>query len=145
MFFLFIVILLQHIITYNLFQPVLLDHCHWQKQPTYTRSKLPSQRNLVKTFFVLHSEVLTDLKHEFKKQLPKVFYRKGCFQTFCSIHRKTPVFESLFSKFVGLKADDFITKRLQHTFFPLNFAEFFKNLKAMCKRLLLNFIDSNLK
>ena len=31
------------------------------------------QLMLLKTFFVLHGEVLTGFKHSFKKQLPKLF------------------------------------------------------------------------
>ena len=37
-----------------------------------------SQSNLVKAFFVLHGEVMTGFKHSFKKQPPKVFYKKSC-------------------------------------------------------------------
>ena len=37
-----------------------------------------SQSNLVKAFFDLHGEVLTGFKHSFKKQPPKVFYKKSC-------------------------------------------------------------------
>ena len=36
---------------------------------------------------------------------------------------KTPVLESLFNKYAGLKACNFIKKRLQHRFFPVKFAK----------------------
>ena len=38
-----------------------------------------SQSNLVKAFLVRHGEVLTCFKDSFKKQLPKVFYKRSCF------------------------------------------------------------------
>ena len=40
------------------------------------------------------------------------------------IHRKTPVFESLFNKVAGLNPCNFIKKRLQHRCFSVNFANF---------------------
>ena len=43
-----------------------------------------------------------------------------------NIHRKTPVLESLFSEISGLQACNFIKKRYQHKFFPLNIAEFLR-------------------
>ena len=46
-------------------------------------------------------------------------------------HRKTPVLESLFSKFVGFQACNLIKKRLQHRWFPVNIAKFLWNL--FCK------------
>ena len=52
--------------------------------------------------------------------------------------------ESLFNKFAGLQAGNFITKRLQHRCFPVNIAKFLKTsiLEDVYERLLLNFIDS---
>ena len=49
-----------------------LSNC--EHDPSYQQR---SQSNLVKVFFVLHGEVLTAFKHNFKKQLPKVFYKKA--------------------------------------------------------------------
>ena len=40
---------------------------------------------------------------------------------FRNIHRKTPVFESLFTKVTGLNACSFIKKRLRHRCFPVKF------------------------
>ena len=47
----------------------------YEHDPSYQKR---SQRSLVKTFFVIHGKVLTGFKHSFKKQLPKVFYKKIC-------------------------------------------------------------------
>ena len=44
----------------------------------------------------------------------------------CNIHRKTPILESLFSKVASLEAYKFIKKRLQHTCFPVNIANFLR-------------------
>ena len=84
----------------------------------------------LKAFFVLHGEVLTGLKHSFsfKKQLPRVFYKKSWSYKFSNIYRKTLVLESLFTKFAGLQAGNFITKRLQHRCVPVNIVKTFKNI-----------------
>ena len=44
--------------------------------------------------------------------------------------------EFLFDKFAGLPANNFITKRLQHRFFPVNIAKFLKTsiLRDICER-----------
>ena len=39
---------------------------------------------------------------------------------------KAPVLESLFNKYTGLKAYDFIKKRLRHRCFPVKFAKFLR-------------------
>ena len=78
---------------------------------------------LLKAIFVLHGEILTGFKHEFKKQLPKVFYKKAVLKT---LHSKTLVLESLFNKFAGLQAGNFITERLRHGCFPVNIVKFLK-------------------
>ena len=51
---------------------------------------------------------------------PEVFYKKSCSKNFCNIHRKTPVVDSLFNKVTGLKACNWIKKRLQLRYFPVN-------------------------
>ena len=38
-----------------------------------------------------------------------------------------PLLESLFSKATGLKAGNFIKKKLQYRYFLVRFAQFFKN------------------
>ena len=43
-----------------------------------------------------------------------------------SIHRKTPVLESLFSRVASLEACNFLKKRLQYRCFPVNFAKFLR-------------------
>ena len=47
--------------------------------------------------------------------------------------------ESLFNKVTGVKACNFIKKRLQHRCFPVKFAKFLRTpiLKNFCERLLL--------
>ena len=40
-----------------------------------------------------------------------------------NIHRKTPVLGSLFNKAAGLKVCNFIKKKFQHVFFPVNKAK----------------------
>ena len=55
----------------------------------------------------------------------------------CKFYRKTPVLESIFNKVAGLKACNFIKKRLQHRCFPVKFAKFLRTptLKNICERL----------
>ena len=53
----------------------------------------------------------------------------GVFQNRCSwkfhnIHKKKPVLEPLFNKVAGLKAYNFIKKKLQHRCFPVNITKF---------------------
>ena len=66
--------------------------------------------------------------------------KKGVLK-FRKFHRKTPVLESLFSKVAGLRACNFIKKRLQQRCFPVKFAKFLRTtiLKNICEQLLLNF------
>ena len=45
-----------------------------------------------------------------QKQPPEVFCKKRCSQTFCKIHRKTPVSESLFNKDEGLRPATLLKK-----------------------------------
>ena len=95
-----------------------------------------SQNNLVKSFFVLYGEVLTGFKHNFKRQLPKVFYKKNMFLKISQVaHRKTLLLESLFNKFAGLQTC---------CCFYVNIAKSLKTsvLKDVCERLLLNLPDS---
>ena len=44
----------------------------------------------------------------------------------CNIPTKTPVLESLFSKVASLEAYKCIAKRLQHSCFPVNIANFLR-------------------
>ena len=66
-------------------------------------------------------------KNTFKSSPSQTFFKIGALKKFRNIHRKTPVLESLFNKFAGLKASNFIKKRLQYRCFPLNTA---KSLRA---------------
>ena len=56
-----------------------------------------------------------------------MFFEMGILKV-CNIHRKTSVLESLFSKVATLEACNFIKKRLQHRFFPVNIAKFLKKI-----------------
>ena len=53
--------------------------------------------------------------------------------------------ESLFNKFAGLQAGNFITKRFQHRYFPVDIVKFLKTsiLKDICELLLPNFLIQN--
>ena len=52
-----------------------------------------------------------------------MFVKIGVLQKFHKVHRKTPVLDSLFSKVSGLKACNFIKKRLQNSYFPVKFVK----------------------
>ena len=71
-----------------------------------------------------------------QKQPPEVLYKKSFFQTFCDIHRKTPVLGLIFNKVAGHQSCDF-KKRLQHRYFFVNIGKFIITpiLKNICKRL----------
>ena len=58
-----------------------------------------------------------------KKQPPEVFCKKTS-EKFRNIHRKIPVFESLFNQAAGLQVCNFIEKRFQHRYFSVNIAKF---------------------
>ena len=59
-----------------------------------------------------------------QKQPTQMFCKKKCFQNFRKFHGKTTVMESLFNK--SAKACDFIKEKLQHRYFLVKFAKFFK-------------------
>ena len=54
----------------------------------------------------------------------EVFFKK----VFHKIHRKIPALESLFNIVAAWKTCNFIKKKLRQSCFPMNFAEFFKNI-----------------
>ena len=67
----------------------------------------------------------------------------GVHKNFATIHRKTPVLESLFTKVTGLNACNFIKKRLRHRCFPVKFprilrTSFFKETSGGCFLWVLN-------
>ena len=66
--------------------------------------------------------------HMGEKQSPEMFYKRHCSSQFRNIRRKTLVLESLFNNVAGLKACNFIKKRLQHRCFPVNIAKFLRTL-----------------
>ena len=57
---------------------------------------------------------------------PEVFYKKRCSKKICNIHWKKAVLKSLFNKVAGLKAHNFIKKKLQHRC-CCEYYEIFKN------------------
>ena len=61
-----------------------------------------------------------------QKQSPGGALLKRCSYKFHKTNSKTPVLESLFNKFAGLKACSFIKKWLQRRNFHMNFSEIFK-------------------
>ena len=69
--------------------------------------------------------VFSNMTYEF---MQVIGYAKQSFADFLlrKFHRKTPMFESLIKKVAGLKAWNFIKKRLQHRCFSEKFAKFLK-------------------
>ena len=63
-----------------------------------------------------------------QKQPPEVFYKKFLKVVLKNFATFTPMLESLFNKVADLNASNFIKKRLRHRYFPVNIAEFFKNI-----------------
>ena len=53
---------------------------------------------------------------------------KQVFLKILQFHWKTPMLESLLNKVAGLKAWNFIKKRLQHRYFPMKLAKFWRTL-----------------
>ena len=70
-------------------------------------------------------------------------YKKGVLKIFCNIHEKTHVLDCLFNKAAGMKAFNFIKKRLQHRCFPLNIEKILRTptLKNTSGRLLLHTVS----
>ena len=66
------------------------------------------------TGFLKHCKVMWKMQ----KQPFEDVLQNRCSSTFCNIHRKTPLLESLFNKF--------IKKRLQHRYFLVNIAKKWK-------------------
>ena len=52
-----------------------------------------------------------------------MLFKIGVFKNFA---RKTPVLESLFNNITGMKAWNFLKKRLQHKRFPVNITKFLR-------------------
>ena len=72
-----------------------------------------------------------------RKQPPEGFCKKGVLKKFNKIHQKTPVSESLFNRFLGLRPAILLKKRLQHRCFHVNFvkflgAPFLQNISVIC-------------
>ena len=56
----------------------------------------------------------------------KDFLENQIFKIFYNIHRKTPVLESLLNKVADLKVHNFIEKRLENRYFPVNIEKFLR-------------------
>ena len=69
--------------------------------------------------------VIYSCRKTFKQPLKDVLQNR-CSQKFCNIHRKTPVLESPFNKFAGLKACIFSKKEALTQVFPVNIAKFLR-------------------
>ena len=65
--------------------------------------------------------------------------KTAALENFAILNRKTPVLESALNKVTGLQAWNFIKKRLQRRWFPVNIAKFLRTpiLKNSYERLLL--------
>ena len=84
-------------------------------EPNFNKIFLPRYTKMFK------SHTLSRLERSSHSQL---FFKKDFKLKFRKFHKETPVLESLFNKVSGLKACNFIKKRIQHSCFPLKFARF---------------------
>ena len=115
-----------------------------------TKTKKPDQS--IAKFFLLHGLFLQYLIIPLKYQLSIikknseryneiVFYKKVILKNFTMFTEK-PLCCSLFlNKNTGLQSWNFIKKRLQHRFFPVNIARFLRTpfFKSICERLFERF------
>ena len=63
-------------------------------------------------------------KHILQKQFFADVLQNRCSSKSRHIHGKLPMLEFLFNNVAGLQACNFIKKRLQQTYFPVNLAKF---------------------
>ena len=84
----------------------------------------------LKAFFVLHGEVLTGLKHSFsfKSSYRGYSIKKVGLKNLVIFIGKHLCWSLFLTKFAGLQAGNFITKRLQHRCVPVNIVKTFKNI-----------------
>ena len=77
----------------------------------------------------------SQISARFKSSHRRCSVKKSALKNFYNIHRKMPALKSLFNK-VAL---NFIKKRLQHNYFPMNIGKIIRTpiLKNICERLLL--------
>ena len=80
-------------------------------------------KTITKNFTAINKGYFKSDCNPFQKQPPDVFYKKAVLKKFCNIPSKTPVLESLFNKIEDLQVCNFIKKRLQHRWFPVNIAK----------------------
>ena len=67
------------------------------------------------------------MRKKLQKQSFADILQRGVLKSFANFTRKHLCWRSLFNKTAGLKAWNFIKKRLQHKFFSVKFAKLFKN------------------
>ena len=89
--------------------------------------------------FITHFPLLENIFNEKLFSIFPLITIKNIMAQFRNISRKTIVLESLFDKSACLKACNFIKKRLQHRYFPVNITKFLRApiLNNICERLLL--------
>ena len=72
-------------------------------------------------FLILRSR---DYNYSYKKQPPKVLYKKGVLRNFTKFTGKH-LFQSLFfNKVAGMRPATLLKKRIWHRYFPVNYAKF---------------------
>ena len=89
----------------------------------------PTENILSSPFLMFSGSIERNMRHEvglktLKSSRTQMFFRLGVL--FHNIQRKTPELESLFNKVTGLQPCNFIKKRLQLRYFPLNIATFLR-------------------
>ena len=79
-------------------------------------------------FFVLETQLKCNTYYSYCKKQPFAdVLQNSCPKTFCNIHRKALVLESLFNNFVGLKVSNFIKKETPAKVFSCEYWDIFKN------------------
>ena len=91
-----------------------------------------------------HSQ-LNDWTIEQQKQPPEVFCLKKMFLKISQFSQENTCIGVSFYKVAGLQTCNFIKKRLQHRFFPVNNAKVLRTpiLKNICERLFLEQLPKN--
>ena len=63
-----------------------------------------------------------------QKQPPEVFFKKGVLKNFASFTGKHLCWSLFFNKVADLRVCNFIEKRLQHRYIPVELAKFYEHL-----------------
>ena len=96
------------------------------------------------TILKYSSKISIIISHQIKiskRYNEQVFNKKGCSYKFRNIHREAHASEFFLNKNAGLQSWNFIKKRFQHRFFPVNIAKFLRTpiFENICKRLFERF------